>query len=164
MQGSIALSPRFKSWTISEISASGLDLYRAVDFTNQLLSVDSSHKQAQLTLPYFVKLLEEERAGNFGNEESESKQETLNSSPQDTLDYKQTLESYESLCRGEGIKLTPQRQKRLFCRYHYGNRTPQLVIAPFKEEDEWDSPHIRFYNVMSDKEIRKIKEIAKPKL
>ena len=37
-EGSIALSPRFKSWTISEISASGLDLYRAVDFTNQLLS------------------------------------------------------------------------------------------------------------------------------
>ncbi|KAM9730505.1 prolyl 4-hydroxylase subunit alpha-2-like [Dama dama] len=161
MQGSIALSPRFKSWTISEISASGLDLYRAVNFTNQLLSLDSSHRQAQLNLPYFVKLLEEERAGNFGNEESEIKQETLNSSPQGALDYKQTLESCESLCHGEGIKL---RRKRLFCRYHYGNRTPQLVIAPFKEEDEWDSPHIiRFYNVMSD-EIRKIKEIAKPKM
>ena len=60
---------------------------------------------------------------------------------------------------------TPQRRKRLFCRLHYGNRTPQLVIAPFKEEDEWDSPHIvRFYDVMSDEEIRKIKEIAKPKV
>jgi hypothetical protein len=60
---------------------------------------------------------------------------------------------------------TPQRQKKLFCRYHHGNRTPQLLIAPFKEEDEWDSPHIvRYYDVMSDEEIERIKEIAKPKV
>ena len=40
---------------------------------------------------------------------------------------------------------------------------PQLLIAPFKEEDEWDSPHIvRYYDVMSDEEIERIKEIAKP--
>lgn len=60
---------------------------------------------------------------------------------------------------------TPRRQKRLFCRYHHGNRAPQLLIAPFKEEDEWDSPHIvRYYDVMSDEEIERIKEIAKPKV
>lgn len=60
---------------------------------------------------------------------------------------------------------TPRRQKRLFCRYHHGNGTPQLLIAPFKEEDEWDSPHIvRYYDVMSDEEIERIKEIAKPKV
>lgn len=42
---------------------------------------------------------------------------------------------------------------------------PQLLIAPFKEEDEWDSPHIvRYYDVMSDEEIERIKEIAKPKV
>ena len=42
---------------------------------------------------------------------------------------------------------------------------PQLLIALFKEEDEWDSPHIvRYYDVMSDEEIERIKEIAKPKL
>ncbi|KAI5279310.1 Prolyl 4-Hydroxylase Subunit Alpha-2 [Manis pentadactyla] len=40
---------------------------------------------------------------------------------------------------------------------------PQLLIAPFKKEDKWDSLHIvRIYNVMSDKEIERIKEIAKP--
>lgn len=62
---------------------------------------------------------------------------------------------------------TPQRQKRLSCRLRYG-QTGTLPAGhhPFKEEDEWDSPHIvRFLrNVMSDKEIRKIKEIAKPKV
>ncbi|XFG02201.1 hypothetical protein AB1E19_005825 [Capra hircus] len=85
---------------LSDISFWLGNLYKAVDFTHQLLSLDSSHKQAQLNLPYFVKYLEEKRPGNLGNKESETKQETLNSSSQDTLDYKQTLESYESLCRG----------------------------------------------------------------
>ncbi len=32
-----------------------------------------------------------------------------------------------------------------------------------KEEDEWDSPHIvRFLEALSDEEIEKIKELAKP--
>lgn len=72
-----------------------------------------------------------------------------------------SLSSGLSLCAPQ----TPKRQKRLFCRYHDGNRTPQLLIAPFKEEDEWDSPHIvRYYDVMSDEEIQRIKDIAKPKV
>lgn len=34
-----------------------------------------------------------------------------------------------------------------------------------KEEDEWDSPHIvRFLEALSDEEIEKIKELAKPKV
>lgn len=60
---------------------------------------------------------------------------------------------------------TPRRQRRLFCRYHDGNQNPHLLVAPFKEEDEWDSPHIvRYYDVLSDEEIEKIKELAKPKV
>ncbi|XP_054550410.1 prolyl 4-hydroxylase subunit alpha-2-like isoform X7 [Talpa occidentalis] len=123
---------------------------------------DYSHEQAQLNLPYFVKLLEEEKAGKLGNGGSETKQESLSSGQQKHL---KEQEVYESLCRGEGVKLTPQKQKRLFCRYHHGNKMPQLLIAPFKEEDEWDTPHIvRYHDVMSDEEIKRIKEIAKPKL
>lgn len=34
-----------------------------------------------------------------------------------------------------------------------------------KEEDEWDSPHIvRYLNALSDSEIEKIKELAKPRV
>lgn len=76
-------------------------------------------------------------------------------------------EGKDSLCLDPVLcaPQTPRRQKRLFCRYHHGNRVPQLLIAPFKEEDEWDSPHIvRYYDVMSDEEIERIKEIAKPKV
>ena len=81
------------------------------------------------------------------------------------MDYLPERDVYESLCCGEGVKLTPRRQKRLFCRYHHGNRVLQLLIAPFKEEDEWDSPHIgRHDDVMCDAEIQRTKEIAKPKL
>ncbi|KAG8507806.1 Prolyl 4-hydroxylase subunit alpha-2 [Galemys pyrenaicus] len=147
---------------LSNVSFQLGDLYRAVDFTYQLLSLDSSHEQARLNLPYFVKLLEEEKAGKLGNGASEMKQESLNNDQQKHLKQQ---EVYESLCRGEGVKLTPQKRMRLFCRYHHGNKTPQLLIAPFKEEDEWDTPHIvRYYDVMSDEEIKRIKEIAKPKL
>ncbi|XP_023444948.2 prolyl 4-hydroxylase subunit alpha-2 isoform X1 [Dasypus novemcinctus] len=141
------------------------DLHRAVDFTHQLLSLDSSHEQARLNLPYFVKLLEEGGTGKVGNRASETNSETLISTHEDSLNHMPSWEVYESLCRGEGVKLTPQKRKTLFCRYHHGNRTPQLLIAPFKEEDEWDSPHIvRYYDVLSDEEIKRIKEIAKPKM
>lgn len=34
-----------------------------------------------------------------------------------------------------------------------------------KEEDEWDSPHIvRYLEMLSNVEIKKIKELAKPKV
>ncbi|CAO2643102.1 Prolyl 4-hydroxylase subunit alpha-2 [Lemmus lemmus] len=125
---------------------------------------DPSHERAGGNLRYFERLLEEEREKPLFNqtEAGLATQENLYERP---VDYLPERDVYESLCRGEGVKLTPRRQKKLFCRYHHGNRVPQLLIAPFKEEDEWDSPHIvRYYDVMSDEEIERIKEIAKPKL
>uniref|UniRef100_A0A8C4V2Z0 procollagen-proline 4-dioxygenase n=1 Tax=Falco tinnunculus TaxID=100819 RepID=A0A8C4V2Z0_FALTI len=131
---------------------------------------DSTHERAGSNLRYFEKLLEKER-------EEEKKERSINKTVTTTepvvqsgayerpLDYLPERDIYEALCRGEGVKMTPRRQKRLFCRYHDGNRNPHLLIAPFKEEDEWDSPHIvRYYDVMSDEEIEKIKQLAKPRL
>ncbi|XP_058917808.1 prolyl 4-hydroxylase subunit alpha-2 isoform X3 [Kogia breviceps] len=140
------------------------DLHRALELTRRLLSIDPSHERAGGNLHYFERLLEEERENILLNhtEAELAPQEGIYERP---VDYLPERDIYESLCRGEGVKLTPRRQKRLFCRYHHGNGTPQLLIAPFKEEDEWDSPHIvRYYDVMSDEEIERIKEIAKPKL
>ncbi|EPY81668.1 Prolyl 4-hydroxylase alpha-2 subunit precursor isoform 4-like protein [Camelus ferus] len=139
------------------------DLHRALELTRRLLSLDPSHERAGGNLRYFERLLEEEREKMLSNHTAVlATQEGIYERP---VDYLPERDVYESLCRGEGVKLTPRRQKRLFCRYHHGNRTPQLLIAPFKEEDEWDSPHIvRYYDVMSDEEIERIKEIAKPKL
>uniref|UniRef100_A0A667GXF2 procollagen-proline 4-dioxygenase n=1 Tax=Lynx canadensis TaxID=61383 RepID=A0A667GXF2_LYNCA len=140
------------------------DLHRALELTRRLLSLDPSHERAGGNLRYFEQLLEEEREKMLSNQ-TEAGLATQESIYERPVDYLPERDIYESLCRGEGVKLTPRRQKRLFCRYHHGNRTPQLLIAPFKEEDEWDSPHIvRYYDVMSDEEIERIKEIAKPKL
>ncbi|XP_073734740.1 prolyl 4-hydroxylase subunit alpha-2 isoform X3 [Callorhinus ursinus] len=140
------------------------DLHRALELTRRLLSLDPSHERAGGNLRYFERLLEEEREKILSNQ-TEAGLATQESIYERPVDYLPERDVYESLCRGEGVKLTPRRQKRLFCRYHHGNRTPQLLIAPFKEEDEWDSPHIvRYYDVMSDEEIERIKEIAKPKV
>ncbi|KAM7042393.1 prolyl 4-hydroxylase subunit alpha-2 isoform 5-T8 [Acridotheres tristis] len=131
---------------------------------------DSTHERAGSNLRYFEKLLEKER-------EEKEREKSVNKTVTTTetvvqsgayerpLDYLPERDIYEALCRGEGVKMTPRRQKRLFCRYHDGNGNPHLLIAPFKEEDEWDSPHIvRYYDVMSDDEIEKIKQLAKPRL
>lgn len=57
------------------------------------------------------------------------------------------------------------RRSRLFCRYQDGNRNPHLLLKPIKEEDEWDSPNIvRYLDFLSNEEIEKIKELAKPKV
>uniref|UniRef100_A0AAR2J0G9 procollagen-proline 4-dioxygenase n=1 Tax=Pygocentrus nattereri TaxID=42514 RepID=A0AAR2J0G9_PYGNA len=72
---------------------------------------------------------------------------------------------YEQLCRGEGVKMTRRRSSRLFCRYYDNGRNPRLILAPVKEEDEWDRPRIvRYHDIISDYEISKVKELAKPRL
>ncbi|NXL87459.1 P4HA2 hydroxylase, partial [Alectura lathami] len=142
------------------------DLHRAMELTRRLISLDSAHERAGSNLRYFEKLLEKEREEKSSNKTVATTEPVVQSgSYERPLDYLPERDIYEALCRGEGVKMTPRRQKRLFCRYHDGNRNPHLLIAPFKEEDEWDSPHIvRYYDVMSDEEIEKIKQLAKPRL
>lgn len=39
------------------------------------------------------------------------------------------------------------------------------MIGPVKQEDEWDQPHIiRYHNIVSDREMAKVKELAKPRV
>ncbi|NXI70483.1 P4HA2 hydroxylase, partial [Anseranas semipalmata] len=142
------------------------DSHRAMELTRRLISLDSTHERAGSNLRYFEKLLEKEREEKSLNKTMATTEPVVQSGAYERpLDYLPERDIYEALCRGEGVKMTPRRQKRLFCRYHDGNRNPHLLIAPFKEEDEWDSPHIvRYYDVMSDEEIEKIKQLAKPRL
>ncbi|XP_072446517.1 prolyl 4-hydroxylase subunit alpha-2-like isoform X1 [Chiloscyllium punctatum] len=141
------------------------DIRRAIDLTNRLIAVDPTHLRAQSNLHYFKNILHEEgQSDQRTNEDfyqSQSKEEVYRR-PET---YLSEIDSYESLCRGEGIKMTNRRRGRLFCRYHNNNNHPRLIIAPIKEEDEWDSPHIvRYHEMLSDAEIEKIKELAKPRL
>lgn len=71
---------------------------------------------------------------------------------------------YFFVCLSE-FHQTEKRRSRLFCRYQDGSRNPRLLLKPMKEEDEWDSPHIvRYLEALSDYEIEKIKQMAKPRV
>ncbi|KAM5172851.1 prolyl 4-hydroxylase subunit alpha-2 isoform 1-T1 [Mantella aurantiaca] len=147
----------YLSYTVFQLG----DISRAVELTRRLLVLDSKHDRAGTNLRYFEKMLEKER--------TEEKVNKTQKSPSDAytrpLDYLPERDTYEALCRGEGVRMTSKRQKRLFCRYHDGNKSPILILSPIKEEDEWDSPRIvRYLDVLTIDEIEKIKELAKPKL
>lgn len=81
-----------------------------------------------------------------------------------TDDYLPERHLYERLCREGGEPIPEKLKKRLQC-YYWNNNNPLLKIQPLKMEEMWPSPHvIRFYNILSDSEIGKIKEMAKPRL
>ncbi|CAJ1063494.1 prolyl 4-hydroxylase subunit alpha-2 isoform X3 [Xyrichtys novacula] len=141
------------------------DLPRAIELTRRLVAIDSSHERAGGNLRYFERLLTKQ-LNEMNQEYQPASEEPIQlgtySRPKDHLPER---EAYESLCRGEGLQLNDVRRSRLFCRYQDGNRNPRLLLKPMKEEDEWDSPHIvRYLEMLSDEEIEKIKELARPRL
>ncbi|XP_034540280.1 prolyl 4-hydroxylase subunit alpha-2-like isoform X2 [Notolabrus celidotus] len=141
------------------------DLPRAIELTRRLVAIDSSHERAGGNLRYFEKLLTKQ-LNEMNQEYQPASEEPIQlgtySRPKDHLPERET---YEALCRGEGLQMNEARRSRLFCRYQDGNRNPRLLLKPMKEEDEWNSPHIvRYLEVLSDEEIQRIKELAKPRL
>uniref|UniRef100_A0A671SBR5 procollagen-proline 4-dioxygenase n=1 Tax=Sinocyclocheilus anshuiensis TaxID=1608454 RepID=A0A671SBR5_9TELE len=142
------------------------DLPRAIELTRRLVAIDPSHQRAGANLHYFEQLLSKElRARGRSQQEPADERPIQLDTYERPKDYLPEREVYEALCRGEGVKMTQKRRSRLFCRYQDGNRSPRLLLKPMKEEDEWDSPHIvRFLEALSDEEIEKIKELAKPNL
>ncbi|KAM9837366.1 prolyl 4-hydroxylase subunit alpha-1a [Aulostomus maculatus] len=138
------------------------ELERALQFTRRLLDLDSTHQRANGNLKYFEYQLQKQKKVE-GKEKETERQRRETKAQSD--DYLPERKNYEQLCRGEGIQMTPRRQSRLFCRYYDNNRHPRYVIGPVKQEDEWDSPHIvRYHNIVSEKEMEKVKELAKPRL
>uniref|UniRef100_A0A7N6AFX5 procollagen-proline 4-dioxygenase n=1 Tax=Anabas testudineus TaxID=64144 RepID=A0A7N6AFX5_ANATE len=126
------------------------ELERALQFTKRLLELDPTHQRANGNLKYFEYQLAKQK-----KVELEVKVD----------DYLPERKTYEKLCRGVGIRMTPRRQSRLFCRYYDNNHHPRYVIGPVKEEDEWDRPRIvRYHDIVTEKEMERVKELAKPRL
>lgn len=140
------------------------ELERALEHTKRLLTVDAEHKRALGNLKYFeYQLAKQTKADKEQSTQEESKKEEEKETKK--KEFLPEKRKYEQLCRGEGIRMTPRRQRRLFCRYFDNNRHPYYVIGPVKQEDEWDRPRIiRFHDIISDKEMEKVKELAKPRL
>ncbi|CAO2608106.1 Prolyl 4-hydroxylase subunit alpha-1 [Lemmus lemmus] len=126
---------------------------------------DPEHQRANGNLRYFEYIMTKEKDTNKSASGDQSDQKTTPKKRGIAVDYLPERQKYEMLCRGEGIKMTPRRQKKLFCRYHDGNRNPKFILAPAKQEDEWDKPRIiRFHDIISDAEIEIVKDLAKPRL
>ncbi|VTJ82779.1 Hypothetical predicted protein [Marmota monax] len=141
------------------------DLDKALLLTKKLLELDPEHQRANGNLKYFEYIMAKEKDVNKSASDEQSDQKTTMKKKGIAVDYLPERQKYEMLCRGEGIKMTPRRQKKLFCRYHDGNRNPKFILAPAKQEDEWDKPRIiRFHDIISDAEIEIVKDLAKPRL
>ncbi|XP_055085656.1 prolyl 4-hydroxylase subunit alpha-1-like isoform X2 [Periophthalmus magnuspinnatus] len=136
-------------------------LERALHYTKRLLQLDPSHQRANGNLKYFEYQLSKHR--QTGAEERGA--EATGADRERSDDYLPERKAYERLCRGEGIRMTPRRQSRLFCRYHDNNGHPSLLIGPVKQEEEWDRPRIvRYHDVVSEREMERVKELATPRL
>ncbi|XP_010578208.1 PREDICTED: prolyl 4-hydroxylase subunit alpha-1 isoform X6 [Haliaeetus leucocephalus] len=138
------------------------DLGKAMMLTKRLLELDPEHQRANGNMKYFEYIMAKEKEANKSSTDSEDQMEKETEVKK--KDYLPERRKYEMLCRGEGLKMTPRRQKRLFCRYYDGNRNPRYILGPVKQEDEWDKPRIvRFLDIISDEEIETVKELAKPR-
>ncbi|XP_076833627.1 prolyl 4-hydroxylase subunit alpha-1b isoform X2 [Brachyhypopomus gauderio] len=148
------------------------ELDRALELTKRMLKLDPTHQRANGNLKFFEFQLEKQRKAKEVEKVEEKPVEKVERSldkrgaqMKRSKDPLPERRRYEQLCRGEGVKMTPRRRSRLFCRYTDNGRKPRLLLAPLKQEDEWDRPHIvRYYDIISDEEMEKIKELAKPRL
>uniref|UniRef100_A0A674PEJ9 procollagen-proline 4-dioxygenase n=1 Tax=Takifugu rubripes TaxID=31033 RepID=A0A674PEJ9_TAKRU len=153
------------------------EIPRALELTKRLLELDPEHQRAKGNLKYFEFQLEKQRkdAEEETTKEKEEREEPditeekkkkkKKSQTKSTFQLIPERKKYEMLCRGEGIKMTPRRQSRLFCRYYDNNHNPKYVLSPVKQQDEWDRPYIvRYIDIISDKEIETVKKLAKPRL
>uniref|UniRef100_A0AAR2KX59 procollagen-proline 4-dioxygenase n=1 Tax=Pygocentrus nattereri TaxID=42514 RepID=A0AAR2KX59_PYGNA len=132
---------------------------------------DPSHQRANSNLKYFEFQLEKQRKAEEAEGKKEVQEKEKKKVDKRDVQMKRSKDPlperkrYEQLCRGEGVKMTRRRSSRLFCRYYDNGRNPRLILAPVKEEDEWDRPRIvRYHDIISDYEISKVKELAKPRL
>ncbi|XP_058262142.1 prolyl 4-hydroxylase subunit alpha-1a isoform X2 [Hemibagrus wyckioides] len=142
------------------------ELERALEHTKKLLTLDATHQRANGNLKYFEyqlakqRKVEKEQSGTEEEKKDREKREA-----ERKKDFHTERRKYEQLCRGEGIRLTPRKQSRLFCRFYDNDRHPYYILGPVKQEDEWDQPWIvRYHNIISEWEMEKIKELAKPRL
>ncbi|KAM6106119.1 LOW QUALITY PROTEIN: prolyl 4-hydroxylase subunit alpha-1 [Pterocles gutturalis] len=137
------------------------DLSKAMMLTKRLLELDPEHQRANGNMKYFEYMAKEKEANKSSTDSEDQMEKETEVKKKDYLQRRK----YEMLCRGEGLQMTPRRQKRLFCRYYDGNRNPRYILGPVKQEDEWDKPRIvRFLDIISDEESETVKELAKPRL
>uniref|UniRef100_A0A8D3DXF4 Prolyl 4-hydroxylase subunit alpha-1 n=1 Tax=Scophthalmus maximus TaxID=52904 RepID=A0A8D3DXF4_SCOMX len=148
------------------------EIERALELTMRLLELDPEHQRATGNRKYFEFQLEKQKneaEKETYTEKELGKRETGEEKKKSKKKVSNHLiperKKYEMLCRGEGIRMTPRRQSRLFCRYYDNKHNPKYVLSPVKQQDEWDRPYIvRYLDIISDKEMERVKQLAKPRV
>ncbi|XP_042233562.1 prolyl 4-hydroxylase subunit alpha-1-like [Homarus americanus] len=140
---------------------------QALKLTNELLAERPNHQRAQGNKIYYEEALQAQQVKKLGDDgdslgvDAIEKGYTVSESVDVPDAWQKERRAYEQLCRGEG-KISPQLAKRLSCFYQYGP-SDLLRISPVKTEVVHIDPTIFiYYDVLSDREIAIIKELATP--
>lgn len=135
------------------------NLKRALLFTDRLIDIYPQHPRAKGNIKWYEDQLTAE--GVKSTDFRRNIPSVENRRPDDFMsDSERTI--YEALCRGE-VPVSPKETSKLYC--YYKMDRPFLRLSPFKVEIVRFNPlAVLFRDVVSDDEIRQIKQLATPKL
>lgn len=136
------------------------NLYHALNLTNEWLLIEPDNVRALSNKNYYEQMIAEEQQ-KFRVLRTPT-EPYKNERPLDEYRRSEMYSNYERLCRGERVMDYPLKHK-LTCRY--ARHHPSLYISPIKEEMVHLDPPIRvFYNVLTQKQMDKVKELGYPLL
>lgn len=139
--------------------------------TNELLELLPNHERANGNKAFYEKELAKEielkadkmLRGDDGSPDLDATQQTENAKAYTGVYTNYERKTYEQLCRGQ-LQPKPKVLAQLKCHY-VTNSSPFLKIAPLKLEEASLKPYIVVYHdVIYDKEIELIKQMAKPRV
>lgn len=143
----------------------------ALKLTNELLEILPNHERANGNKAFYLKELAREDElksdkmlrGDDGSPDADQNQDEFKEAVQTAVYNVHERRTYEQLCRNE-IGPDPKVLAQLKCRY-VTNKSAFLKIAPFKLEEASLEPRIVVYHdVIYDKEIELVKQMAKPRV
>lgn len=139
--------------------------------TNELLEILPNHERANGNKVFYEKELAKEielkadkmLRGDNGSPDLDEIQQNKNDRPYTDVYTNYERKTYEQLCRGQ-LQPKPKVLAQLKCRY-VSNKSSFLKIAPLKLEEASLKPYIVVYHdVIYDREIELIKQMAKPRV
>ncbi|KAI0236972.1 Prolyl 4-hydroxylase subunit alpha-1 [Lamellibrachia satsuma] len=156
------------------------NLKHALNLTNELLVLGSRsihgamlipslhpiHMRAKNNKKYYEEMIvqeEKKKHESAGGDTGEVETDVIKNKRQ-LDDYRRSSDfsAYEALCRGEETHVYEHAHK-LTCQYR--RHHPMFYINPLREEVMYLDPRIVvFHNLITDAEIAKVKELAKPRL
>lgn len=152
-------SPTVAEWEIMDIMSVALyhqgNLKQAYNAVKKASSLNSKHERLKNNVDWFAEAMKKE-----GLKKNDPPPPITNMRPDDYDNEEREL--FESLCRGESFQ-TESQKSQLYC--YYKRDRPYLKLAGIKVEIVHLKPMVViFREVLSDREIEIIKDVATPML